>query len=681
MIYPSRQLEVAEIDSDFDFDNRSKVIEHLEETYGKDHVAHIGTFSYLGVKSGIKDVGRVLRIPFDVVNGINKKLDEIIEAPGASFADYDSLKDSPDPLDREKWKEFNKLEQENPELFRLARRFEGTPRQYGIHASGILIMPMPVNVLFPTRKAKDGTTVTIYTGEQLEELKAIKFDILGLKTLTIIKNTLKHIDPNLTFDDLYQMVDVNDPNIYKMICNKETDALFQLESNLFKGVIGDIQPDTLEDIIAITSMCRPGPLSAGMHLAYARRKREEEEATPPLPGIDDIVGKTFGTIIYQEQCMLIAQKVAGFDDNQADSYLRKALAKKKKDKMDICRQWFIYGKKNEEPPAEYDPENKNQPYYDPEGKHGAPIKGGVNNGYKEEDLANFWSKLEGYASYLFNKSHAATYSYTTLLTAYLKCYYPTEFMAAVLSMQEDDKSIAYYMKICDEMDIKIKTPDINKSEASFTPSGKSILYGLGSIKGVGASSVMGIIENRPYESLEDVVKKIPKKTFNKRVGTALIQAGAFDFETPNRYELLNRFFDLRGDKDERYVVEAYDEEACMEMERKVLGAPVTFKPWWDTVPKDKRVQRVLKLKNLKELMDRYGRLMAFLELETQGATIKGVVFSKQYSKLVGILTVNIGNELLFTGKKDDQGSFIVSKAEEMRDEEEELKAYMNKLLN
>lgn len=224
--------------------------------------------------------------------------------------------------------------------------------------------------------------------------------MLGLKTLDVLDMTVKSIDPTKRLDDYYDIIDIKDPKIYNLIAKGETDGIFQLESDLFKNAIKSLVPDNINDINALTSYNRPGPLSAGMDKAYNNRKHGLEKAIEPLPNTWDIVKDSYGTIIYQEQCMLIAQKVAGFDDNQADSFLRKSLAKKKRALIDLCNQWFIYGKVNEEPPVDYDENNHNQVMYDPLAKYGAPIKGGIANGYNEQDLIAYCKDLEGYASYL-----------------------------------------------------------------------------------------------------------------------------------------------------------------------------------------------------------------------------------------------------------------------------------------
>lgn len=652
-----------DVDTDFCYYGRQSVIRHLEDKNGHDKVAHIGTYTEMGVKSGLKDVGRVLEIPFGIMNEISKKITEITDdAPSIKFKHLDALADGENPGDLEKYKEFCELENNYPEIFRLARRFEGTKRNAGIHASGVLVTPMPVNDLFPTRTV-DGVKVTLYTGPQLEECRAIKYDILGLKTVSVIDRAMKSIDESLTWEDLYDAVDIYDENVFAMICNKQTDAMFQIESALFKGIISDMQPTSIHDITVLTSLGRPGPLSAGMHTKYNNRKNGLEEVVMPLTGIEDIVLETYGTIVYQEHVMLIAQKVAGFDDNQADSYLRKALAKKKRAIMDLCKQWLIYGKINEAPPVGYDENNPNQTMYDPTGKYGAPIDGALKRGHSLQSLEAFWNDMEGYASYLFNKSHAACYSYITLLTAYLKTYYPVEFFAALFSIQDKEDKRANYIKIAESMGITVDTPDINLSKRDFTPipEEKRILYGLGSIKGVGDSSIDPIIESTPYNTLEDLFDKIPKKAFNKRVGVALIKSGALKHINDNRIDLINQFYTIRKDKDELLELDLWNEETCIEFETSTLGTCITHKPWYEEIPEGETVElSELKIEKVTEKVDKRGNLMAFATVSKRGCKIDCVIFSKTYTRNSNYFDVNFYESVCLKGKKDDKGKFIVS---------------------
>lgn len=667
------RIDPPDVDSDFSYYGRDKLIRHLEEIHGQQAVSHIGTYTEMGVKSGLKDFGRALCIDYGVMNSITKKIDEITEeAPGIKFKHLDGYKtDAETAMDEgnediynkliAKYNAFKELEEQYPELFRLARKFEGTPRNMGVHASGVLVMPCDVTDYFPTRTV-DGIRVALFTGPQLESLGAIKLDILGLKTLDVLDKTVKSIDPKLTVNDLYKEIETNmsNPEIFEEIQAKENEGLFQVESNLFKSLVSDIVPTDENDICAILSIGRPGPLSAGMHTQYAQRKNGFEEAIPQLRGTDDITKDTYHTIIYQEQCMLIAKLVAGFDDSQADSILRKALAKKKADKMELARRLFIYGKINSEAPTDYNEDNPNQPIYDPTGKHGAPVLGGVNNGYTEEELTEFWEKLKGYASYLFNKSHSASYTVVTLCTMYLKKYHKSKFFAALLSMQDKEEKIDLYSKTAREYDINILTPHANFSEYDFTEKDGNILYGLKSIKGVGEGSIEEIIKNRPFTSIEDAMEKVGKKHMNKRVLNGLIKSGAFDFYNTNRLELLNEMMDLRKDKDDRFVSAEYNETCCMSLEREVLGTCITYTPWFDELEVNTPALANFELVSVTEKMQKNGKLMAFVKLRKDGIDIDGIAFATVYGKNARHFDTNTVSHIELTGKKDEKGKFMIS---------------------
>ncbi len=650
-----------DVDLDFSFFQRDRVIEHLEDKYGKEKVCHIGTYTTMGVKSGLKDVGRVLDIDYKTMDAISKAIDVITdEAPSIKFKNLDELKEFDNETDQKKYNAFKDLEETYPLLFELARKFEGTPRNMGVHASGVLVTPFPISDLIPTRVDKDGVTIALYTGPQLEYLNFIKLDVLGLKTLDVLDITAKSIDKNSNLEDWYDKIDIKDEKVYKLLKAKLTEGIFQMESNLFKGLIDDIKPDDINDIIALTSIARPGPLNAGMHKLYANRKHGNEEAMEPLPNTWDLVQDTYGTIIYQEAIMLIAQRVAKFNGNQSDSYLRKATAKKKKDLLDLCRQWFIYGKLNEEAPEGYDEENKNQVMYDPTGKYGDPILGGINNGglYTVEMLSTFWESIQEFCSYLFNKSHAACYSYVTVLTAYFKAYYPANFMAAILSMQKDFKKMPMYIEAIKSLGIAINSPDINKSKIFHSVDNSAILYGIGTIKGIGEAKLETLISNAPYENLEDAFNRLPKKIFNKAIGTSLIKAGAFDFENPNRLEMLNLFYDLRKDKDDRYDPDCYNRDMCMTFEKECLGSSITYTALWETFQEEDKVQVDYTIETVTEKVDKNGRLMGFLQGMIDGQTVKAVMFSKQFVKNLNILKE--GATIVLKGSKDKNGSLVVS---------------------
>lgn len=462
--------------------------------------------------------------------------------------------------------------------------------------------------------------------------------MLGLKTVSVISETLKlisqHEGIDITLDELYENKSIRyDENVFDMLRKKQSDTVFQMESDLFKGLISDIEPDNIDDLIAITSIARPGPLSAGFNKTYANRKRGTEEIVYDL-GCDDILGNTYGCMLYQEQLMLIAKKVAGFDDNQADTYLRKSVAKKRKALMDLCKEWFIYGKPEQD-------------------KYGQPIVGGIANGFDKQSLEQFWKDVvEGCAAYLFNKSHATSYSLISCITAWLKYYYPCEYFTAVLTLLGDESKREGYISALKEYNIDVVTPDINESLAGFTcnPSQHKILFGLQSVKGVGEKPIRAIIDNRPYNSLEDFYEKVTKSNVNKTAGKALIKAGAFDslYSNPNRYELLNEFFDIRRDRDDRYNVEDYNPIKCIALEKEVLSISLTYKEWTNELKEGEKISYLFKINNVTEKTDKNGNLMAFITLEKDNAEIEMTVFSRDYVRLLDRLFV--GNELELKGK-------------------------------
>lgn len=636
------RTSLPDIDSDFSYRNRGRVIQHLKDKYGEDCVCNIGTYTDMGIKTSLKDVGRTLGIAFDVMNTLSKKVDLWTnEEAGFKFEDLDSLASGND-LDKKFYEEFQEWENKYPYLFKTARALEGTHRNQGTHASGILVTPMPINDMFPTRLDDKGRVVTLFTGTQCESLGSCKLDILGLKTLDILDLTIKAKNKKDTVYNLYKKVDnyLNDVKMFNALNNKETEGIFQLESKLFKGLIKDIRPNSIEDITVITSLGRPGPLAAGLHIDYANVKNGVTVAAEPLPETWDIVMDSNGVMCYQEHAMRIAQKVAGFNDNQADSFLRKAMAKKKRALIELCNQWFVYGKINAIPPDNYDPDNKNQPYYDPEAKYGDEINGGIANGYDEHQLIAYNNKIDGFSSYLFNKSHAIAYSFLTLCCMYLKTYHKKEFFAALLSLQDKQEDIALYIKTAKKYGIEVKIPDINISEKDFIVKDKAIYYSISCIKNVGEASVPYILNNRPYKSIQEARDKIvkinndkEKKLFDKKVGEALIKAGAFDSINPNRNELLNEFQIIRKAKGESHFdVSAYNKSVTTIYEKETLGISVTNTPFWDTIDVGKTVTIDITITDRLEHIDRNENLMAFVTALIGDDYIKGLVFANTYCK-------------------------------------------------
>lgn len=675
------------VDCDFGYYGRPKLIKHLEDTHGHDAVCHIGTFTELGVKSGLKDFARALGVPFEEADYISKTIDKITdEDPSTKFKDLEALEGEALELEqlgapnaqavREKANLYKELKESYAEVFRLAMRFEGTKRNMGVHASGVLVMDRPVTDMFPTRTdPKTGLRIALFTGPQLESLNAIKLDILGLKTLDVLEKALKAIDPALTVEDLYLEIEehLNDPEIFEQVKQKQTEGLFQIESNLFKALADQMQAEDINDICAMLSIGRPGPLSANMHTQYADRKAGKEEATEQIRGTDYITKDTFNTIIYQEQVMLISKHVSLFNDAQSDSIIRKALAKKKPEMMDLARRSFIYGKINsEDPTPELDTENR--PYYDPKGKYGDPIPGGINNGYSEEELNSFWDKLRGYASYLFNKSHSASYSVITLCTMLLKEKYPAKFYAALLSMQNKEEKIDLYSSLAKKAGIKILTPDANKSDIDFKEIDGNILYGIRSIKGVGETSLDDIINNRPYASVEDAINKaIPtgkfdakgkekmKKPINKKILFGLIKAGGFDFEDENRFALINLAMDIRKDKDERLAPNMYDREKCIRLEQEVLGTSITHELWFNSLSDGDTFEEVeFEIISTSTKKDKRGNLMAFAKLRKDTQDISSLVFSSIYKGNTRAFDNRVTSSAILSGRRDGNKLIITN---------------------
>lgn len=498
---------------------------------------------------------------------------------------------------------------------------------------------------------------------------------MGLKTISVITKAIAHIDDIKDINDLYEKADIGDKNIWKYVSEKQTEGVFQVESDMMKGIIEMIQPTSFDDLGAINALGRPGPLAANMPQDYGGRKNGDDVITYPIRGCEDILDNTFGTIPYQEQLMMISKRIAGFDDMQADSLTRKTIAKKKQSMMPMLIRCHIFGKKNCEGPAGWE-DDMHAPWYDPKGKYGGEIEGAISRGYTEEEVLDYFHTIEKFSSYCFNKSHSACYAYIGFLTAWLKYYYPAEFMAAVLSMQDTPEKIAKYVDVCEsKLKIAIKTPDINISGIDFTPDGNSILYGLGSVKSVGAAAVPVIIEHRPYANVADAVARLPKKAFNKRIGENLIKAGAFDFEDENRFSLLNNFYDVRKDKKvQRYAVDAYSRDDVIEMEKEALGSPITYKPWWDGIAPCSRVVARGSIRETHERKDRRGRLMAFPNLVINKCEVSGLIFASNYAKCALEIDAHYlqqyDYEFEFIGKKDEKGKFIINSVQAVRKEED-----------
>ncbi|MCF7912568.1 MAG: DNA polymerase III subunit alpha [Candidatus Cloacimonetes bacterium] len=491
------RAEMPDIDIDFDSEGRERVIEYVINKYGKESVCQIVTFSTLGAKTVVRDIGRVLDVPIPEMNRIAKLI------PGeAKMTLEKAYKGNP---------ELRQLIDGNPtysRIYRIGNVLEGLIRQTGIHAAGVVIGPGDLSNYVPlamsTQKGKGGRTLLVqYEGKWLEHLKMLKMDFLGLKTLTLIRKTLNLIkkNHNVTVDVLNLPLD--DEETYALLSRAETDGVFQLESDGMKKNLKKLKPNRFDDIIAMVALYRPGPIQ--FIDKFIKRKHGEEPIIYAHPIMEKTLKETYGVLVYQEQVMQVSKDLANFDSPTA-GVLRKAMSKKIADKMAKLYEQFE--------------------------------KGSQENGVKLEVIKQIWSEFENFAEYAFNKSHAACYALIAYQTAYLKAHYPVEFMAALMSEEKDASKIPRQIEVCQRMGIEVIPPNVNISEVDFSVKGKKILYGLKGIKNVGVAAVGKIIEEREangqYDDIWDLCTRVDSKAVNKAVIESLIAAGALDEMKGNR---------------------------------------------------------------------------------------------------------------------------------------------------
>lgn len=477
------------------------------------------------------------------------------------------------------------------------------------------------------------------------------------------------------FNWLYDHVKMNDKKAFSMIRSGKTEGMFQIESNMMKGLIKSIQPDNIEDLSALVAIGRPGPLSYGSDKMFADWKHNPEKIEEPLPNTADILARSYGVVIYQEQLMQISMRVCGFDQSQSDSITRKILGKKKVKMLPMLRRCMIWGKINQEGPNGWDAkehQNDSEPWYDPDGHYGAPICGAVAKGYSVEEVDKFFHDIQGFASYCFNLGHSLSYGYISLLTAYMKSHYPAQYMAAVLSILADtDEKKEKYMKATEDLKLKITVPDVNHSKEGFTAiDDHTIAYGLASIKGV--KDVKDIIANAPYTSVKDAMNRLPSKSFNKRIAENLIKAGAFDFEDTNRKKLLNEFTAARNEtrtkSQQEELIEdlTWDKLDCMQMESETLGRSITYEPAWKGALPGEVLKGNCTFKGVKKHITKSShKTMCMLTVTNEAYDLEALVFPREYPKFSRILeNYEAGSIYYVEGKMSDDGKkLIINKIE------------------
>lgn len=499
------RVSMPDIDVDFCMERRGEVIEYVIEKYGKEKVSQIVTFGTLAAKGVIRDVGRVLDMPYAEVDAIAKMIpNELNITLEKALKMNPMLKESYDNNPQIKY------------LIDMSMRLEGLPRHTSMHAAGVLISSKAVDEFVPLSRASDGTITTQYIMTTLEELGLLKMDFLGLRTLTVIQNAVRMIKKSQNIDLDLKKIDYNDKAVYELIGSGKTEGIFQLESAGMKNFMKELKPDNIDDIIAGIALYRPGPMD--FIPQYIEGKNNAKNITYDCPQLEHILKPTYGCIVYQEQVMQIVRDLAGYSLGRSD-LLRRAMSKKKESVMQKERHNFVYG--NEED----------------------GIPGCIKNGISEEIANKIYDKMIDFAKYAFNKSHAAAYAVVAYETAYLKHYYPVEFMAALMtSFIENSSKVSQYIVICRNMGIDILPPDINKGERDFSVENGKIRYGLSALKSIGKGVIDSIVEERnergEFTSLNDFVVRLTGKEINKRTIESFIKAGAFDSFGLKRRQLM-----------------------------------------------------------------------------------------------------------------------------------------------
>ena len=645
------RVSMPDIDVDFCYERRQEVIDYVTRKYGKDCVAQIVTFGTLAARGVIRDVGRVMDLPYAYVDSISKMIPQEL-----GITIDKALKMNPD------LKKLYDTDETVTNLIDMAKRLEGLPRHCSMHAAGVVICQKPVDEYVPLSRAADGTITTQFIMTTLEELGLLKMDFLGLRTLTVIQNAVllaRRKQPELNINQ----IDYNDQKVLDYIGTGKTDGVFQLESAGMKGFMKELKPHNLEDVIAGISLYRPGPMD--FIPQYIRGKNDSSSITYDCPQLEPILAPTYGCIVYQEQVMQIVRDLAGYSLGRSD-LLRRAMSKKKAAVMEKERKIFIYG--DEE----------------------TGVPGCIKNGIDEQTANKIYYEMIDFAKYAFNKSHAAAYAVVSYQTAWLKYYFPVEYMAALMTSVIDNPSkVSEYIYACRQMNIKILPPDINKGEANFSVDGGDIRYGLAAIKSIGRPVIKAIVEDREelglFQNLEDFITRLSaKNVLNKRTIENLIKAGALDTLGGTRKQFMSIYvqivdhvtqekknsmvgqmtlFDLVSeDQKEEFQIRMpdvgeYSKETLLAFEKEVLGIYVSGHPleayeekWKKSISAttadfqlDEETGHTKVHDGAKEIIGgmitektikhtKTNQMMAFITVEDLLGTVEVVVFPRDYEK-------------------------------------------------
>ncbi len=653
------RVSMPDIDIDFCYERRQEVIDYVVRKYGKDRVVQIVTFGTMAARGVIRDVGRVMDLPYAFVDSIAKM---IPAEPGRTVTLKDALKMNPELRDS-----YEKDPQVH-ELVDMSMRLEGLPRHTSMHAAGVVICQKAADEYVPLSRANDGSITTQFTMTTLEELGLLKMDFLGLRTLTVIQDAAKLAEKSFHIQLDMDQIDYDDKAVFASIGSGKTDGIFQLESAGMKSFMKELKPKNLEDVIAGIALYRPGPMD--FIPQYIRGKDHPETIVYDCPELEEILEPTYGCIVYQEQVMQIVQRLAGYTLGRSD-LVRRAMSKKKASVMEKERQNFVYGNPEE----------------------GVP--GCISNGIPEKTAHKIFDEMTDFAKYAFNKSHAVVYAVVAYQTAYLKYYYPVEFMAALMtSCIENPGKVSEYILSCRQMDIPILPPDINEGEAVFSISNKSIRYGLSAIKSIGRPVVECIVAERnlggAFKSLTDFIERMSGKEVNKKTLENLIKAGALDSLGGNRQQYMMAYgsimdsaaqsrkttmtgqmslFDLVDEEEKEHFkiqlpkVEEYKKELVLSFEKEVLGVYISGHPleeyeerWRKNITAVTTDFQLDEETNKSRVRDgelviiggmitgktikytKNNRVMAFLQLEDLVGTVEVIVFPNIYERNSGMLT-------------------------------------------
>lgn len=648
------RVSMPDIDVDFCMDRRGEVIDYVIRKYGAANVSQIITFGTLAARGVLRDVGRVLDMPYAEVDTIAKMIPNELDITL-------KLALEKNPMLREKYN----TEPATKYLIDMSMRLEGLPRHTSMHAAGVLISSKEVDEFVPLSRASDGTITTQYVAVTLEELGLLKMDFLGLRTLTVIKNAVDMIKADRGIDLDMNNVDYTIKEVFALLSSGKTEGVFQLESAGMKNFMKVLKPNNIEDLIAGIALYRPGPMD--FIPKYLEGKNNPDAITYDCKQLEPILKPTHGCIVYQEQVMQIVRDLAGYSMGRSD-LVRRAMSKKKASVMEKERQNFVYG--NEE-------EN---------------ILGCVNNGIDEKVANKIYDEMTDFAKYAFNKSHAAVYAIVAYQTAYLKCFYPVEFMASLMtSFIDNSAKVTQYMNICKSMNIEVLPPDINKGKRDFSVEDGKIRYGLSALKSIGRS-VIDVIESEreqrgEFVSLNDFVVRLTGKEVNKRTVESFIKAGAFDKFGMNRRQLMmiynqvmdsvskdkkNNFagqmtlFDIVDEEDKKDFeikipnVNEYSKSEILAFEKEVVGVYISGHPLEEHMAKWKKRVTVnaqdfqmdgeeIKVNDgsnetiggiitsVKTKTTRTNQIMAFLTIEDMYGTVEVIVFPKSFDKYRNIL--------------------------------------------